>query len=57
MKAMIAPYLLQIQHELDDGIVGKLFGDQRTAREYYLMSIRPFMGPRPAEELAGTKKP
>ena len=32
-KAMIALYLLRIQHESDDGIVSKLFRDQHTPYE------------------------
>jgi len=33
VKAVIAPYLLLMQFEMDDGRVGKLFGDQRMAHE------------------------
>jgi len=36
VKAVVAPYLLLMQFELNDGRVGKLFGDQRMARECYL---------------------
>ena len=31
MKAVIAPYLLQLQFEADDGSVGEMHRDQRTA--------------------------
>jgi len=40
VKAVIAPYLLLMQFELDDGRVGKLFGDQRMARECYYVSLK-----------------
>ena len=36
VKAIVAPYLLQLQFETDDGDIGELRGDQRTARECYL---------------------
>ena len=39
LKAVVAPYLLLMQFELDDGRVGKLFGDQRMAWECYLSLI------------------
>jgi len=39
----VAPYLLQLQFETDDSGVGELRGDQRTAREYYLVSIKPLL--------------
>ncbi|KAJ8441776.1 LOW QUALITY PROTEIN: hypothetical protein Cgig2_009022 [Carnegiea gigantea] len=35
-KAVIAPYLIQIQYEGDNGSVGKLFRDQWTTQECYL---------------------
>ena len=40
VKAVVAPCLLQLQFETDDGSVGELHGDQRTARECYLVSIK-----------------
>ena len=40
VKAIITPYSLQLQFEADDGSVGTVQGDQRTARECYLVSIR-----------------
>jgi len=40
-KAVIALYLLQLQFEADDKSVGEMHGDQRTARESYLVSITP----------------
>jgi len=43
VKAVIAPYLLQIQYASNKATIGKVFGDQRTARESYLVSIKPLM--------------
>ena len=40
VKAVITPYLLQLQFEADNGSVGTMQGDQRIARECYLVSIR-----------------
>ena len=40
VKAVIAPYLIQFQFEADDGSVAEMYGDQRTAWECYLVSIR-----------------
>jgi len=40
VKAVIAPYLLLIQFELDDGRVGKLSGDQRMACKCYYVSLK-----------------
>jgi len=40
VKAVIAPYLLLMQFELDDGRVRKRFGDQRMARERYYVSLK-----------------
>jgi len=40
IKAVIAPYLLLMQFELDDGRVGKLFGDQRMPHECYYVSLK-----------------
>jgi len=40
IKAVIAPYLLLVQYELDDGRVRKLFGDQRMARECYYVGLK-----------------
>jgi len=40
LKAVVALYLLLMQFELDDGRVGKLFGDQRMARECYYVSLK-----------------
>ncbi|KAJ8437500.1 hypothetical protein Cgig2_007477 [Carnegiea gigantea] len=36
VKAIIAPYLLQLQFEADDGSVSTMQGDQLTAQECYL---------------------
>ncbi|KAJ8425512.1 hypothetical protein Cgig2_024223 [Carnegiea gigantea] len=41
IKAIIAPYLLQLQFEADDGSVGTKPGDQQTTQECYLISIHP----------------
>ena len=34
VKVVIAPYLLEVQSNFDDGDIGKLCGDQRTARKW-----------------------
>ncbi|KAJ8420582.1 LOW QUALITY PROTEIN: hypothetical protein Cgig2_010237 [Carnegiea gigantea] len=39
VKDVIAPYRLQLQFEADDGIVGTMQGDQRMARECYLVGL------------------
>jgi len=49
VKAVIAPYLLQLQFKADDGSVDMMHGDQRTARECYLVSIWPLVN-RMAEQ-------
>ena len=43
VKAVIAPYLLQLQFEADNGSVGKIHGDQWMAREWCLVSIGPLV--------------
>ncbi|KAJ8435892.1 hypothetical protein Cgig2_010925 [Carnegiea gigantea] len=43
VKAVIAPYLLQLQFEVDDGSMGTMHGDQHTARECYLVRKCPLM--------------
>ncbi|KAJ8420680.1 hypothetical protein Cgig2_024213 [Carnegiea gigantea] len=43
VKAVICPYLLQLQFKANDGNVSEMRGDQRTARECYLVSIRPLI--------------
>jgi len=43
VKAVIAPYLLQLQFEADDGSIGEMWGNQETARECYLVSIKPLI--------------
>lgn len=43
VKAVVAPYLLQLQFKADDGAIGELQGNQRTARECYLVSIKPLI--------------
>ncbi|KAJ8419589.1 LOW QUALITY PROTEIN: hypothetical protein Cgig2_033806 [Carnegiea gigantea] len=40
LKAVIAPYLLQLRIEANDGSIGMMQGDQQTARECYLVSIQ-----------------
>ncbi|KAJ8420172.1 hypothetical protein Cgig2_021472 [Carnegiea gigantea] len=40
VKAVVAPYLLLLQFEVDDGNIGELCGDQRTAWECHLVSIK-----------------
>jgi len=45
VKAVIAPYLLQLQFEADDGSVSEMHRDQRMARECYLVSIQPLVEP------------
>jgi len=39
-KAVIAPYLLLMQFELDGDRIGKLFEDQRMARECYYVNLK-----------------
>ena len=58
LKAVVAPYLLLMQFELDDRGVGKLFGDQRMARECYYVSLKS-LGRKeeaPVTELSGPSK-
>jgi len=43
VKAVIAPYLLQLLFEVDDGSVGTMRGNQPMARRCYLVSIRPLV--------------
>ncbi|KAJ8424731.1 hypothetical protein Cgig2_010031 [Carnegiea gigantea] len=43
VKAVITPYFLQLQFEVDDGSMGEIHGDQRTAQECYLVSIQPLV--------------
>ncbi|KAJ8420451.1 hypothetical protein Cgig2_018428 [Carnegiea gigantea] len=57
VKAVIAPYLLQLPFKTDDGSVGTMQGDQRTARECYLVSIRPLVGRTIERQAAGTPPP
>ena len=42
-KAVIIPSLMLIKYERDDGSVGSLNGDQKTARECYLSAVRDTM--------------
>ena len=39
-KAVIIPALMLIKYERDDGSVGSLNGDQKTARECYLSAVK-----------------
>ncbi|KAJ8422477.1 hypothetical protein Cgig2_016079 [Carnegiea gigantea] len=57
VKVVIAPYLLRIRYGSNDGAVGKLFGDQCTTHECYLVSIKRFVGQGCSEEPAVLKKP
>ena len=43
VKAVVVPYLIQLQFETGDGNIGEFHGDQRTARECYLVSIKPLI--------------
>jgi len=56
VKAVIAPYLLLMQFELDDGRIGKLFGDQRMARECYYVILK-MLGRREETTLAEPPRP
>ncbi|XP_057247193.1 uncharacterized protein LOC130589711 [Beta vulgaris subsp. vulgaris] len=40
IKVAISVYQLLLQYETDDGQVGKIYGDQQTARECYINSFR-----------------
>src|SRR6187397_342734 len=40
-KAVIIPALMLLKYEKDDGTVGSLNGDQKTARECYLSDVKP----------------
>ncbi|XP_021727220.1 uncharacterized protein LOC110694355 [Chenopodium quinoa] len=42
-KAVIIPSLMLIKFEKDDGTIGSLSGDQKTAREYYLSDVKSTM--------------
>ncbi|KAJ8437675.1 hypothetical protein Cgig2_028613 [Carnegiea gigantea] len=53
VKVVIASYLPQLQYEADDGSVRKLQGDQRMARECYLVSIRPLVEHSDGQGLIG----
>ncbi|KAJ8423711.1 hypothetical protein Cgig2_016462 [Carnegiea gigantea] len=44
VKAVIAPYLLQLHFKADDGNIGTMQRDQRRAQECYLVSICPLVG-------------
>jgi len=56
IKAVIAPYLLLMQFEIDHGQAGKLFGDQRMARECYYISLK-LLGVRDELPLAESSRP
>jgi len=43
VKAVIASYILQLQFEADNDIIGEMLGDQRTVSECYLVSIKPLI--------------
>ena len=42
-KAIITPYILQLQFEADHGSVAEIHGKQRMAQECYLTSIQPLV--------------
>ncbi|KAJ8439076.1 LOW QUALITY PROTEIN: hypothetical protein Cgig2_018470 [Carnegiea gigantea] len=42
IKVVVASYLLLIQFELNDQKVGKLYGEQKMARECYYVSLKSF---------------
>ena len=44
-KAVIIPALMLIKYERDDGSVGSLNGDQKTARECYLSAVKDTVAP------------
>jgi len=56
VKVVITPYLLQLRFEADDGSVGTMQGDQRTARKCYLISIRPWVDRMTEQEPLSTGK-
>ena len=43
-KAVIIPSLMLVKFQKDDGTVGALSGDQKTARECYLSDVKTTMG-------------
>jgi len=56
VKVIIAPYLLLMQFELDDGRVGKLFEDQRMAYECYYVNLKS-LGRKEETALAESSRP
>jgi len=40
IKVVVAPCLPLVQFELDDGKMGKLYGDQKKVRECYYVSLK-----------------
>jgi len=53
VKAVIAPYVLQLNFEADDGSVNEIHGDKGTAWECYLVRIRPLVERRGTTNLMG----
>jgi len=49
VKVVIAPYLLQLLFEANNGSVGTMQRDQCTAREFYLVSICPLIDGQTSE--------
>ena len=43
VRAVVAPHPIQLQFKTDDGGVGELRGDQQTARQCYLVSIKSLL--------------
>jgi len=54
-KAVITPYLFQLQFQVDDGSIGEIRGDQWTTWECYLVSIKPLI--KRAREHGTTEPP
>ena len=42
IKAILSPSLLLMQFELEDGRVGKLYGDEKVARKCYYVNLHSF---------------
>ena len=48
-KALIAPHLMLMKYECNDGRIGAIYGDQRIARECYLTTVRSTVNPKEVE--------
>ena len=40
IEAVVVPYLVLIQFEVDDGEMGKLYDNQKMAKECYYVSLK-----------------